>query len=56
MIEPKAPRFMYLLFEEGLFLGAFESAKAARRLQAAREAAGKPRPLFVKYAYRWASQ
>lgn len=36
------PEFMYLLFENDLFLGAFEDETAAERLREARVKSGKP--------------
>lgn len=45
----KPPDEMHLLFENGLFLGAFMDKKIAEGMQDAREKAGKTRPELVTY-------
>jgi hypothetical protein len=43
------PDQLHILFERGLFLGAFRSRDAAVRLQEARTAGGKPPPELATY-------
>lgn len=43
------PFSMHLLFENGLFLGAFEDYDAAVRMSNGRVDAGKPQPELVTY-------
>ena len=43
------PDEMHLLFENGLFLGAFVDREKAESLQDARNKAGKPRSELVTY-------
>ncbi len=47
--DPITPSVMYLLFERGLFLGAFTTRDAAERLRSGREAVGRPKAKLVKF-------
>lgn len=47
--DPTVPSVMYLLFERGLFLGAFITRDAAERTRNAREAVGNPKAKLIKF-------
>ena len=47
--DPITPSVMYLLFERGVFLGAFISQGAAKKTRDARETTGKPKAKLVKF-------
>lgn len=44
---------LYVLYEQGCFLGAFTTKTKARNLISVRVAAGKPRPEMVMYYPHW---